>query len=148
MEQILALRLDISPEDPRALKLLTADNEIAHLAEIDDRMFTELLKEIKDLDTDGLFGTGYDEQMLSALLMTTRTSSEIRDSNEAAQWVGMPEFGEAERIPTLVMKFRNEEDRAEFVKKNSLQTTYKGSIWTSWWPKKDREDLASVRFVG
>src|SRR5262249_41458887 len=66
IEQIPVIRLPIDPDSPQALKLLTGDNEIGHLAEVDDRMFIEILKEVRDLGE--LRGTGYDEMMLSNLI--------------------------------------------------------------------------------
>lgn len=148
MKKLLVLRLDVDPGSAHAIKILTGDNEIAKLAEIDDRLLTEMLKEISETDAS-LLGTGYDKQMLAALAMVTRPASEIKDESEAAHWVGMPEFGEAEKTPKLVIQFRNEKDRAAFVKKNGLKTTYKvPMILTCWWPDKRQDDLASVRFQG
>jgi hypothetical protein len=86
-------RLPVAADSPQALKLLAGDNEIGHLAEVDDRMFTELLKEVKELDPAGLLGTGYDEMMLTNLVFVTRTEQEIADHNQAAAWAdaGMPD---------------------------------------------------------
>jgi ParB-like chromosome segregation protein Spo0J len=69
-ETIPVYRIDIESDSVQALKIITGDNEIGHLAEIDDRLFTELLKEINDLDVTGLLGTGYDEMMLANLITT------------------------------------------------------------------------------
>jgi ParB-like chromosome segregation protein Spo0J len=45
------VRLDIGPDDPRAIKVLTGDNEIGRLAEIDDRVLSELLSGLKALES-------------------------------------------------------------------------------------------------
>jgi ParB-like chromosome segregation protein Spo0J len=36
-KRVPVVRLDVAPDDPRALKVLTSDNEISNLAEVDDR---------------------------------------------------------------------------------------------------------------
>lgn len=147
LDSVPVVRLDVDPESPQALKVLTGDNEISHLGEIDDRLLSELLKEIKDFDPVGLLGTGYDEMMLANLVMVTRPASEIADINEAAQWVGMPEYEGGEGYPNaskVVVNFRNEIDRAEFAR--VLGITMTGKTDTTWWPAKERNDLASVRF--
>ena len=91
LESIPVVQLDVPHDDPKAIKVLTGDNEIAHLGLVDDRLLTELLKEVKDYDMNGLLGTGYDDAMLASLVMVTRPKSEIEDFDAAAEWVGMPE---------------------------------------------------------
>jgi ParB-like chromosome segregation protein Spo0J len=82
-------------DEPLQRLLMIADNEIQTGAMDDERALTELLRE---LNTDiGLDGTGYDEQMLAALVLVTRTEEEIPDFDAAAEWVGMPSMGEEER---------------------------------------------------
>ena len=147
LASIPATRLDIGPNEPRALKLLTADNEIQNFAETDDRILTELLKEIKDTDSVGLLGTGYDEQILANLVMVTRPAAEISDFAAAAEWVGMPEFESAPPTPLLILSFKDEDDRARLmdlieVKQHGKHTT----TLTSWWPMKERNDEQSIRF--
>jgi hypothetical protein len=61
-------RLDIDPLDPRALQVLTGDNEIMHLRQIDDRALADLFLEIAESADGGLLGTGYDETALAQLL--------------------------------------------------------------------------------
>jgi hypothetical protein len=148
--KIPVVRLDMGPEEPQALKILAGDNEVGHLAESDDRKLTELLKEVKDLDMNGLLGTGYDEGMLAALLMVTRPRSEVADANAAAEWVGMPEYDAGERPLTLVIYFRNDVDRQSFVSEKGIETLRAGdeTNWTAWYPPKERDDKASVRFQG
>ena len=58
MEDIPIVRLDVAPDDPTALKVLAGDNEISHLGEINDRVLSDILKEINEFDVDGLIGTG------------------------------------------------------------------------------------------
>ena len=147
-ERIPVIRLDIAPDDPRALKVLTSDNEIARLAEVDDRALTELLKGLLETeDEEGLLGTGFDPQQLAALTMVTRPQSEIRDKNDAAEWIGMPEYGEAEEPLKLVVSFQSEEDRARFVELAELKLKKKTSqTWSAWWPERENDDASSVKF--
>ena len=147
MESIPVICLDIEPDDIRALKILAGDNEIAHLGERDDRIFTEMLREIADTDMDGLLGTGYDEQMLANLVMITRPQSEIKDFDTAAEWVGMPEFTPHNIPDRIIVSFRNDEDREAFIKKFDIEIVKHGEInWYAWWPPQDRRDLESLRF--
>ena len=60
------VRLDLASDSPKALKVLTADNELGRLAIPDDAALANLLREIdRDLD---LLGTGFDDQALRDLL--------------------------------------------------------------------------------
>ncbi len=148
LPEIPIVRVDVDPNSPAALKLLTGDNEIGHLAEVDDRLFAELLKEVKELDPAGLLGTGYDENMLADLVFVTR--SEIRDHQEAAAWAGagMPEYEEGANTPKLIISFDSEEDRARFAQEISLPIMTKGTrVWSTWWPERDRRDTETIRFT-
>jgi hypothetical protein len=147
MKEMPVIRLNIDPDSPRALKVLIGDNEIGHLAEIDDRALTEMLKQIKTDDIDGLLGTGYDESMLANLLFVTRPASEIADMNEAAQWAGMPGYEEGEEIIKLIIGFRTPHDRECFVKEAKLRIDKRESkTWMTRWPFTERHDLASQKF--
>jgi len=144
------VRTAYTPDDPYALKLLIGDNEIRHLAEVDDRALTELLRELKDADE--LLGTGYDEMMLANLLMVSRPVSEIEDLDAAAQWVGMPEYDmEGEHRIQIIVNFVNEEDRQEFCRLLGLEVskiTKEGKGKSVWWPKQpDNDDNTSIRFT-
>lgn len=142
------VRLPIDPHSPQALKLLAGDNEIGHLAEIDDRLFTDILKEIKEFDIDGLLGTGYDEMMLTNLVFVTRNESEIADLNQAAAWADAGMEYENGFIPLkIIISFRNEEDRQQFADLAKLHFSRKeAKHWAAWWPAREREDLGSLRY--
>ncbi len=145
--QVPVMRLPITPDDPRALKILAGDNEISKLAEIDDRTLTEILREIKETAENGLLGTGLDEPMLAALMYVSRPASEIEDFDAAAEWVGMPGYEEGEKPVQLVISFRNEEDRQQFVDRNELVIMGKvRKTWSTWWPEKEVDDASSVKF--
>lgn len=137
-------KLDIDPFSSRALKLLIGDNEISHLAEVDDRALSEVLKTIQDTDADGLFGTGFDQMMLANLIYVTRSSDEIENFDEAGQWVGMPEYEIPDRQLKVSVLFRNEEDRARFAEQLGLEFTER--TVSTWWPAKAKADPSSLRF--
>lgn len=147
LKKIPVRRMPYGPEDPRAIKIVIGDNELGLLAERDDRMLTELLKDIKDKDVS-LLGTGFDEKMFAALVMVSRPASEIRDMNEAAEWVGMPDYKDGETQIKLVITFKSEEDRKAYCKKTGAKIDkIAGLTWSTRWPWTDREDASSVRFA-
>jgi hypothetical protein len=80
---IPVIRLDLDAEDPRAMKIVASDNEIAKLAEVDDRALTEMLKEIMASDPVNLEGSGFNAEQLAALAFVTRPEGEIKDKNAA-----------------------------------------------------------------
>jgi len=146
LPEVQVIRLDLDADDPRALKILAGDNEIAHLAHVDDRALTELLKDIGN--TGGLLGTGYDSQMLAALVMVTRPASEIKDFDAAAEWLGMPEYeamastGMARNA--IMVHFRNDEDRMAFGKllNQDVRPKY------CWYPvRTEKDDLVAIKFA-
>lgn len=149
VERIPAIRVDYAPDDPRALKLLAGDNEIRHLAEVDDRALTELLRELNQMDD--LLGTGYDEMMLANLAMVTRPASEIADLEAAAQWVGMPEYDDTgEGRIQIIVNFANEDDRQEFCHLLGLEASKiptEGQGKSIWWPKRMDDDNRHIRFT-
>lgn len=141
--EVRVVRLDLDPEEPRALKLVAADNEVSRMAEVDDRALTELLLRVKEEDATGLLGTGLDDAMLANLLLVTRPKSEIRDLNEAAEWVGMPGLGEegADQLK-LVVTFTCEEDRERFVRETAIEIDKREKrTWSTRWPFTPRMDV-------
>jgi hypothetical protein len=148
-------RLDVDPNDPLALRVLTGDNEVGKLAERDARGLTEILRDV--LHGDSLLGTGFDEMSLSALVYLSRPTEEIATKNEAAEWVarGMPEFGLGSQLYRLIITFRNAEDRVKFIaqagvtinRRFSERTRRKGSAWSAWWPPRQVMDRSSVIWV-
>lgn len=147
LTELPVVRLDLSPDDPKAIKLLTADNELSLRAEIDDRLLADLLKQVQLEDIDGLLGTGYDEAMLTNLLFVTRPASEIEDYDEAAEWVGLPDYDAPEPPLRLVVYFHSEEDRATVLDLLDVDNPIKqGAGLTTWWPEEAREDPSALRF--
>lgn len=153
LNEVPVVRLPIPSDSPKALKLVAADNELGRFAIVDDRELSELLANIREVDIDGLLGTGYDDAMLANLLYVTRPMSEIADFDAAAHWVGLPGFGgDGHEIPVkLVVSFDSIEDRARFVEECGIgEQIHKKLItsptWSAWWPPRERQDLASLRF--
>jgi len=145
MTEIAVYRAPVAHDHPHALMILTGDNELRHLAEKNDRELSELLKEIND--EQGLMGTGWDAQMLANLVMVTRPTSEIKDFDAAAHWVGMPEYEDAEVIPKLIISFRNNADRERFIAEQKMtRLSRKAQTWSVWWPPKENDDTINLRF--
>lgn len=139
------VKLDLDANDPRALMVLTGDNEISHLGEVDDRQLTEILKQVMAATPDKtLLGTGFTPEMLANLVLVTRPQSEIEDFNAAAQWVGMPQYEPVKQGLKVVVSFLNEEARQDFAKR--LGYNFTDSTKSVWWPPKDDDDVASLRF--
>ena len=118
LSRVPVIRLDLDYDDPRALKVLTSDNEISNLAVVDDRALTTMLKEI--MDADVLEGTGFDEQQLAAMLLTTRTEAEIQDKT-SDEWVGLPAFHADPDPLKIIINFKTAEDRERFASEYQLQ---------------------------
>ena len=146
--EVPVVRLDLDPEDPRALKLLAADNEVSHLVENDDRALATLLKEIKDTAPEGLLGTGYDEAMVANLLMVTRSASEVATFDEAAHWVGMPEYVPPEILWKLTLSFDSLEERNRILALLEISTVLgrDSKMASAHYPETPRDDLSAIRF--
>lgn len=151
LEEVPVIRLDVDPEDTRAIQVLTGDNEIANLGEINDRELTELLRELAAEDWDNLLGTGFDGQQLAALALVTRPKSELADFDAAAEWVGLPAFEEPPEDQTIriTVRFLTLEDRDEFAARCGITqwTRQERNLWTAWVPYKPMDDRVSVKFA-
>ena len=147
LTSVPVIRLDIDKDSPKALKVLAGDNELGRLAEVNDRALSEILKEIMAKDVEGLLGTGYDEMMLANLAMVTRPSTEIKGINEAAEWLGMPNYEPTEVPYKISINFRNIEDRTQFLNLTGVDIPDSESkTLIGWFPPKEREDKASVKY--
>ncbi len=130
------LRVNLDPFDVKALKLLTADNEIAHIADSNARELTDILKEV--LVEDDLLGTGYDKEKLEALLLVSRSKDELLNSDE--EWDDDIDFSPLAPALKCVVSFEDEKDRADFFRQLNVNHTDKTN--KIWWPIKQREVLA------
>ncbi len=148
LQDIPVVLLDVESNDPRALALLVGDNEIAKLAQDDDRKKVALLQEIH-LRRD-LVGTGFDAQQLSALDMLTRPPDALMANNATDEWVqaGMPDYKPGDPGERLIVQFRNQKDRDRFVKKFTIVVAKKGAnVWSAWWPPQ-KETSSAVKWNG
>jgi hypothetical protein len=126
------VRLAIAADDPRALKLLTADNELARLALVDDATLAALLSEVAELDVSGLLGTGYDDDALADLVRVV--GSRGPQLPPEGEWVGMPPFTQDDRQSVFhtTVHFATEEDAGRFF--DLVGVERRTSIW---WPEPD-----------
>ena len=143
IKKVPTIRLNLKSDSKQALKVLTADNEVSHLAIGDDRALSEILKELLN-DEVGLLGTGYDEMMLSNLLYVTRPASEIKTMDEAQEWAGLPEYEKSTIRLKITVSFENEEDRRAYATKLSIPLTNKTK--STWYPYKAPDDMKNVEF--
>ena len=65
-DKIAAVRVDVAPESPEAIRIMLADNRTADLGNYDDGLLAELLANLDE--AEGLMGTGYDDNDLAELL--------------------------------------------------------------------------------
>jgi hypothetical protein len=77
LDEAPAVRVDVAPDDPRALKILASDNELSRQAQNDDAALLALLEEIRD--ESGLIGTGFDETLFASFAEATRREQEAWD---------------------------------------------------------------------
>lgn len=151
------IRTPFAFDDPRALKILAADNEIGRVAERDDKALTDLLDQILVNEGD-LLGTGYDAFALGALKATTAPIGRRPNKEElAAEWAdaGMPAFSAGGARLSIQIHFTTDEKRQEFAKKLAaafpgLELSRRESMYSAWWPVKEnkRKDVSSVRWMG
>jgi hypothetical protein len=80
-ETVEVIRLPYGPQDPRAIKLLVGDNEVARLAGVDNTMLAQHLSLLKDA-TD-LLGTGYGEREIVRFLATYQPTVIPADADES-----------------------------------------------------------------
>lgn len=131
--ELPVVRLDLDSDDPRALKIVAADNTLALFAVDDDRALAELLSEVRERDTlDGLLGTGYDDAGLAALIRIAESGGE--PTRPLDEWAGMPEFeqGDRQSVFHATIHFASEDDVARFFE--LIGAERRGSFW---WPKHD-----------
>lgn len=147
LDEIRVARLDVGPDDPAAIRVLTGDNELARFAESNDRLLAELLRDLREAE-GGLLGTGYDDAMLANLVYVTRPREEISTEGDAAAWTGLPDFGQTSMPLRVIVSFDNAEDRSAFLTLIGVETVHKKTHETLsvWWPERPREDLSSLRF--
>lgn len=136
-------RVDLDPNDAQALKILTADNELARLAIDDEKALADLLAEVKEEDLTGLLGTGHDDLSLARLLLLTHDELTTEDAD--ALWGGMPGFKSTDDRLKVTINFVNEADRAEFARRLDLPVE-KLEHMRVWWPPREQDDSVSIAY--
>lgn len=148
--EIPAVWMPFDHKDPRAIKIVVADNMIENLADDDDRRLAELLREVDDADS--LFGTGFDEMMLAAYEEVIRPPDQLTDFDPVAEWEaqGMPEFEVQTDSLRLVLHFDDPADRDYVAAQLGVYITNKeGTVWSAPYPPVDgRADRSSVMIEG
>ncbi len=148
-KRVPVIRLELDPDEPKAFKVMTSDNEINNLSKVNDRALTEMLKNLLEIEGNGaLMGTGFDENQLAALAFTTRPATEFKNHDAAAEWIGMPDYEKKPDYPSVNVRFENQEDRAEFMARIGATIVNKriGEAWAIWYPERQREDMRELRF--
>lgn len=148
LDKIPVRVLEVDPDSTPALKILANDNELGHFADIDDFGLADILKEIKEFDPEGLLGTGYDDKSLANLFMVANPESKVKNMDEAAQWVGMPEYDPADDPYKLVINFETEQQQRKFLQKIGCKTISKkmGKVVSIRWPLSQKQELKSIKF--
>ena len=148
--EIPAVWMPFDHLDPRAIKIVVADNMIENLADDDDALLAELLREVDDLDD--LLGTGFDEMMLTAYEEVIRPPDQMTEFDPTAEWEaqGMPDFEVQEDSLRLVIHFDDPGEREQIAAKLGLYITNKeGTVWSAPYPPVEgRADRSSVMIEG
>lgn len=132
LDAIPIVRLDLAPDDPEALKVLTGDNEIASLALIDDERLATLLATVKETSADALLGTGYEDGRLDELLRLVAARGGAMSPED--EWVGMPPYEQpnARSAAHATIHFASEEDADAF-----FALIGRPRAPSLWWPEHD-----------
>jgi len=71
----------------------------------------------------------------------------INASDENSEWVGMPDFEAKEGELKLIITFKDDKIRKEFVEKYKLKlSNSKGITWSTTYPFIERRDLQSLKY--
>lgn len=147
--QVPVKRLALDPSEPKALKLLSGDNEIGSMAIRDDRKLTDMLKPL--MAGDGLEGSGFDNMQLAGRVFLTRRRDEVGSLDDVAESLGI-DYQRGDQKYRLTINFRNAEDREQFVKLHEIEVTRTnttgkdGTHQSAWWPPSPPHDRTSMRW--
>jgi hypothetical protein len=136
-----------TPNDPRALKLLVADNEISNVSDDDPRALTDMLSNDIRPDDD-LLGTGYDDMQLTNRIFVTRPRGEVKDYAAAAKVAGMPAYEQQPEAILLHLTCETEAYREEATKRLGVEPRRKEArAWSASFPDRLRARLSDLRWV-
>lgn len=133
--------------DADAKKLTIIFNETRGQA--DKVELAQLLASLDDDLDDLIVGLPYEQDELDELVkMADVDWNEFGDdvidkvNSDDDEWVGMPEFNPQEKPPQLIISFRSEQDREDFVLSHEIEILKKETqSWMTWHPFKERENL-------
>jgi len=104
LAQVPVVRLDLDPLDPRALKVVALDNEVARLGEADDGALAALLKDVAAAGE--LLGTGHDDASLALLLAGAHVDEPRSDPHRVVEVSDLrapfPWFGGKSRAAPII----------------------------------------------
>lgn len=137
MAQLPAIVLEgLSDADKQALRI--ADNKIALNSGWDDALLRTELADLRDVGFD-MSLTGFGEMETDQLFAP--------DVDPNAEWEGMPEFEQQDRMAfrTVKVHFRDAAAVADFARLIG-QTFTDQTKWT-WFPQEERTDNTTVRYA-
>lgn len=76
LDEIPVYRYPVAPDSTEALKVLSGDNELGHMAEVDSARLLSILRGIRDDHPNELYGTGFDEARFAALVAVVEPEEE------------------------------------------------------------------------
>lgn len=106
---------------------MVADNKIAELSETDLKIISQDLASFPELDLELLGSSSIEEEIKNLTLV-----EEVNSGDENSEWVGLPEFEQAEKEIRLALIFKTELERELFTQKYEIAVTNKHSgQWTA-----------------
>lgn len=138
LTEVPVFYVDLTPEKEKILNL--ALNRIVGRWDYDklEEMVFELGK-VEDLD---LSIAGFEDWELE--MYNPGPTSEIKNINEAAEWVGMPDYQIMSDPLKVIVSFDNEKDKIDFFK--VIGQKYTEKIKSIWFPFRKKDDTASIKF--
>lgn len=133
LDAVSVVRMPFGPDDPRARKILVADNELMRLAQTDDAKLHALVSAIAQDDAD-LLGTGLTRDDVDVLTRFVEATSDGTPWRAEDEWGGMPPFRQDDRqaVFRTTIHFVTEEDATEFFERIGREKSR-----TIWWPEPD-----------
>lgn len=143
--QVPVILLDLDPFSAAALKILAGDNELSNLAQDDERMLAEILKDV--MKDESLAGTGYNEDQLVNLIFTSTSRAEFASPDDARLWAGLPVYERQDNPIRLIVTFPTMEDRESFVGDHKISIRKKEErCWSAHWPNRPRAHPGDLLF--
>lgn len=119
-------------DDDQAMRMMLADNEIAHKAQNNPTVLEELLESLAVTD-NGLAGTGFDADDLDTLIRLNEARAE-QPLSAFDEWAGLPDYetNNKNSIFHTTVHFASDEDAESFF--TLIGRPRRASMW---WPNND-----------